>query len=176
MPRCSSPRYEAEPARIGLDADESFVPQAVGPGFPAQAHRGDVEAGLATAPKRIEATYETSAQYHNALEPHAIVAAWEGDTLSIDTPSQGMAMAQARIAGLFGIAPENIHIRSPFLGGGFGSKGLISGTADPRRHGGAPGRESPSSWCSAASRCSVRWDTGLRRGKPCGSAPPPTAR
>ena len=62
-----------------------------------------------------------------AMEPHAIVAAWDGDTLSIDTPSQGLAMAQGRIAGLFGIAPENIHIRSPFLGGGFGSKGLISG-------------------------------------------------
>jgi xanthine dehydrogenase YagR molybdenum-binding subunit len=55
------------------------------------------------------------------------VAAWEGDILSIDTPSQGMAMAQARIAGLFGIAPESIHIRSPFLGGGFGSKGLVKG-------------------------------------------------
>ena len=36
-------------------------------------------------------------------------------------------MAVGRIAGLFGIAPENIHIRSPFLGGGFGSKGLLSG-------------------------------------------------
>ena len=73
------------------------------------------------------ATYETPPQYHNAMEPHAIVAAWDGDTLSIDTPSQGLAMAQGRVAGLFGIPPENIHIRSPFLGGGFGSKGLISG-------------------------------------------------
>ena len=34
---------------------------------------------------------------------------------------------KGRIAGLFGIAPDKIHIRSPFLGGGFGSKGLISG-------------------------------------------------
>jgi xanthine dehydrogenase YagR molybdenum-binding subunit len=45
----------------------------------------------------------------------------------VDTPSQGLAWAQERIAGLFGIPQENIHIRSPFLGGGFGSKGLISG-------------------------------------------------
>src|SRR5258705_278919 len=67
------------------------------------------------------------AQYHNAMEPHAIVVAWDGDSLSIDTPSQGLAMAQGRIAGLFGIAPDKIHIRSPYLGGGFGSKGLISG-------------------------------------------------
>jgi xanthine dehydrogenase YagR molybdenum-binding subunit len=122
-----SARYETRPARVGLDAGESFVPPAVGVGNPSEMRRGDVEAGLASASKRIDAVYETPAQYHNAMEPHAIVAAWEGDTLSIDTPSQSLAMAQGRIAGLFGIAPEKIHIRSPFLGGGFGSKGLISG-------------------------------------------------
>jgi xanthine dehydrogenase YagR molybdenum-binding subunit len=122
-----SPRYEALPARVGLDADESFAPQAVGVGNPAEMRRGDVEAGLAAASKRIDATYETPTQYHNAMEPHAIVVAWDGDSLSIDTPSQGLAMAQGRIAGLFGIAPGKIHIRSPFLGGGFGSKGLVSG-------------------------------------------------
>ena len=122
-----APRYETEPARTGLDSADSFTPQAVGAGSPAEEHHGDVDAGLAAAAVRVEAVYETPAQYHNAMEPHAIVAAWDGDTLSIDTPSQGMAMAQARIAGLFGIAPEAIHIRSPFLGGGFGSKGVISG-------------------------------------------------
>jgi xanthine dehydrogenase YagR molybdenum-binding subunit len=122
-----SPRYEALPARVGLDAAESFVPPAVGVGNPAEMRRGDVEAGLTAASTRIEATYETPAQYHNAMEPHAIVAMWDGDSLSIDTPSQALAMAQGRIAGLFGIAPEKIHIRSPFLGGGFGSKGLLAG-------------------------------------------------
>ena len=122
-----SPRYETLPARVGLDAAESFVPPAVGIGNPSEMRRGDVDAGLASATKRIDATYETATQYHNAMEPHAIVAAWDGDTLSVDTPSQGLAMAQGRIAGLFGIAPGNIHIRSPFLGGGFGSKGFISG-------------------------------------------------
>ena len=122
-----SPRYDVEPARVGLDSAESFVPQAVGPGHPPVAHLGDTETGFAAASKRIEATYETAPQYHNAMEPHAIVAAWDGDTLSVDTPSQGLAMAQGRLAGLFGIAPSKIHIRSPFLGGGFGSKGMISG-------------------------------------------------
>jgi xanthine dehydrogenase YagR molybdenum-binding subunit len=122
-----SPKYEVLPARTGLDAGESFVPPAVGVGNPSEMRRGDVEAGLATASKRIDATYETPAQYHNAMEPHAIVAAWDGDTLSIDTPSQGLAMAQGRIAGLFGISPDKIHIRSPYLGGGFGSKGLLAG-------------------------------------------------
>jgi xanthine dehydrogenase YagR molybdenum-binding subunit len=122
-----APRYEEQPARVGLDADKSFVPPAVGVGHPAVVEHGDVEAGLAAAAKAIDATYETPAHYHNPMEPHAIVAVWNGDKLSIDMPSQGLAMAQARIAGIFGVPPENVHIRSPFLGGGFGCKGLVSG-------------------------------------------------
>jgi xanthine dehydrogenase YagR molybdenum-binding subunit len=121
------PAYEEEPARAGLDAAESFVPPAVGVGHPAVMQHGDVDAALAGAAHKIDATYETPPQYHNPMEPHAIVAAWDGDTLSIDTPSQGMAMAQGRIAGLFGMAPNKIHIRSPYLGGGFGCKGLVKG-------------------------------------------------
>jgi xanthine dehydrogenase YagR molybdenum-binding subunit len=122
-----APRYVTDPARVGLDAAESFVPPMVGIGSPSEAHRGDVEAGIAAASKRIEVTYETPSQYHNPMEPHAIVAAWDGDTLSIDTPSQGFTIAQGRLAGLFGISPDKIHIRSPFLGGGFGCKGFIAG-------------------------------------------------
>ncbi|MGA0594543.1 xanthine dehydrogenase family protein molybdopterin-binding subunit [Enterovirga sp. CN4-39] len=122
-----SPRYEAEPARVGLDADEAFVPPIVGPGKPATVQHGDLEAGLASSSRRIEATYETPAQYHNAMETHAVVARWEGDTLSLDLPSQALALTQLRLAQLFGIPPENIHIRSPFLGGGFGSKAGVSG-------------------------------------------------
>jgi xanthine dehydrogenase YagR molybdenum-binding subunit len=122
-----SPRYHTDPTRVGLDTTTSFVPPGVGIGNPAEVHRGDVKAGLAAAAKQIETTYETAPQYHNAMEPHAIVAAWDGDTLSIDTPSQGLIMAQGRVAALFGISPTKIHIRSPFLGGGFGSKGFISG-------------------------------------------------
>jgi len=116
-----SPQYEVLPARVGLDGDESFVPPAVGIGNPAIVEHGDVQAGLANAAHAIDATYETPAQYHNAMEPHAIVAAWDGDRLFIDTPSQGMAMAQMRVSGLFGIPPENVHIRSPFLGSGCAS-------------------------------------------------------
>src|ERR1700726_717172 len=69
-----APRYETEPARIGLDGGESFIPPAVGIGNPSQMRRGDVEAGFASAAKQIDATYETPMQYHNAMEPHAIVA------------------------------------------------------------------------------------------------------
>ena len=122
-----SPRYETQTARVGLDDDEPFAPQVVGAGEKPSVGKGDIEAGLSSARRRIEAVYETPAQYHNAMEPHSVVAAWDGDRLSVDMPSQGLTIAQARIAGLFGIDPKDIHIRSPFLGGGFGSKGMPAG-------------------------------------------------
>jgi xanthine dehydrogenase YagR molybdenum-binding subunit len=122
-----APRYEAEPARVGLDAGEAYVPPVVGMGYPAETRHGDVEGALASAALRIDATYETPAHYHNAMEPHAIVAHWQGDKLVVDMPTQGLALSQGRIAGLLGIPVENILIRSPFLGGGFGGKGLIAG-------------------------------------------------
>ncbi|WP_423822748.1 xanthine dehydrogenase family protein molybdopterin-binding subunit [Salinisphaera sp. SPP-AMP-43] len=119
------PEYETETPLVGLDAGEAFVPDGVGPGEPAESGVGDIEAGLAQATRRIDATYDTSAQYHHPMEPHAIVASWDGDTLTLDTPSQAMTIARSRVAGLFGIDADHVHIRSPFLGGAFGCKGMI---------------------------------------------------
>jgi xanthine dehydrogenase YagR molybdenum-binding subunit len=120
------PRYEVEPARVGLDV-ERFVPEAVGVGAPATIAHSDVETGLSAAPLRIDATYETPSQYHNAMEPHAIVASWDGDRLTLDTPNQAPHMARAAYAGFFGVPPENVLIRTPFIGGGFGSKAILAG-------------------------------------------------
>ena len=121
-----NPQYQEDPARIGLEGD-IFVPDAVGAGSPTKEGTGDVKAGMSAAVQHVDSIYETAPQYHNAMEPHAIVASWDGAKLTIDTPSQGMSIAQGRLAGLFGMDPKNIMIRSPYLGGGFGSKGLISG-------------------------------------------------
>ncbi len=125
--RLLAPTYEEETPRIGLDAGEVFTPDSVGVGAPPEQVDGDVEAGLASAAKTFTGTYETPAQYHNAMEPHAAVASWDGDKLHLFMPTQGLAIAQGRLAGLFGIKPTDIHIDSPYLGGGFGSKGVPAG-------------------------------------------------
>ena len=122
-----NPQYESEPVRSGLDDNEAYVPPYVGVGHPAAVHKGDAEGALSSAAASIDATYETPAQYHNPMETHAIVAAFEGDRLVVDTPTQGLAFGRARFAQVFGMDPEKVLIRSPFLGGGFGSKGLVSG-------------------------------------------------
>jgi len=120
------PRYEVEPTRLGLDVGR-FVPEAVGVGSPASIAHGDVEAELSAAPLGIDATYETPPQYHNAMEPHAVVASWDDDRLTLDTPNQAPHMARAAYAGFFGVSPENVLIRTPFIGGGFGSKAILAG-------------------------------------------------
>jgi xanthine dehydrogenase YagR molybdenum-binding subunit len=122
-----SPSYQREDVSVSLESGETFVPAAVGVGSPPQEGHGDVEAGLRDAAQRVDAVYETPAHYHNAMEPHAIVAEWQDGKLVLDMPSQGMAIAQGRLAALFGIAPEDVVIRSPYLGGGFGGKGFIAG-------------------------------------------------
>lgn len=125
--RLLAPSYEVEPARIGFDAGMPFEPEAVGIGSPPVFAKGDLAAGMAAASVRTETVVETPIQYHNAMEPHAIVAAWDGNRLTIDTPNQAIAMAQASFAGFFGIPPENVTLRSPFIGGGFGSKAILAG-------------------------------------------------
>ncbi|MBT9369727.1 xanthine dehydrogenase family protein molybdopterin-binding subunit [Rhizobium sp. CSW-27] len=84
---------------------------------------GDAQAALARSPVRIEGTYRTPREYHCAMEPHGLTAAWQGDQLTIWEPSQwshGMARMYAE---WFSLPVENVRIISPFIGGGFGSKG-----------------------------------------------------
>ena len=122
-----APQYEVEQARTEVDNGERFDPGSVGIGGNPRSEFGDLETGFKSAETVIEADYETPAQYHNAMEPHAVVASWDGDKLTLDMPNQALVMSCAAYATYFGIPPENVVIRSPFLGGGFGSKAILNG-------------------------------------------------
>ena len=125
--------------------------------------------------KRIEATYETPPQYHNRWS--RMRSSRHGTAIRSRSTRrrQGLAMALGRLAGLFGMSPDKIHIRSPFLGGGFGSKGLISGPQVLGIMAARAGRQAGQA--GAAARADVRpgRTPRRRRGRPCGSAPTRTA-
>ena len=125
--RLLAPTYEEEPARIGFDSGALYEPSAVGIGAAPSFTKGDIDAGHAAAEYSTETSIETPIQYHNAMEPHAIVAEWNGDRLTLDTPNQAIIMARGMFAGYFGVPPENVTLRSPYLGGGFGSKAIPIG-------------------------------------------------
>jgi xanthine dehydrogenase YagR molybdenum-binding subunit len=83
---------------------------------------GDVETALKTSPIKIEATYGTAMELHTPLEPHAIIAHWLNDAVTIYEPTQWVMGSQRTYAELLGIPAERINIISPYLGGGFGGK------------------------------------------------------
>ncbi|NKE56593.1 xanthine dehydrogenase family protein molybdopterin-binding subunit [Lentzea sp. PSKA42] len=68
------------------------------------------------------ASYTTPFQHHCAMEPHATVATWNGDHLTVHTVSQGALLVQRRLSETLGVDPAKIHVLSPHVGGGFGGK------------------------------------------------------
>ncbi len=87
-----------------------------------QARHGDFETAFADAPVTLDATYTTPDQSHAMMEPHATIAAWNGDQLTLWTSHQVVRAAVASMSQILGIQASNIRIDSPYVGGGFGGK------------------------------------------------------
>jgi xanthine dehydrogenase YagR molybdenum-binding subunit len=85
--------------------------------------RGTPDGELAAAPLTLDATYITPVEHHNPMEPHATVARWEGERLTIWTATQHVSGVQDTLSRLFGLKPDDVRVVSPFVGGGFGCKG-----------------------------------------------------
>ena len=118
--------YDAQPPKPELptNIDKAETPKQL-PRYDDQVDttRGDVKNGLSATTVRVEETYRTPTQTHNALEPHALVSFWEGDKLTMYNATQGVSASGKRVAELFGIPKENVRVITQYLGGGFGSKG-----------------------------------------------------
>jgi xanthine dehydrogenase YagR molybdenum-binding subunit len=98
---------------------------APGMGGQPDSTRGDVSAGLAQADVKIDAQYTTPMESHNPMEPHATIAAWEGDKLTVWDATQYVMGDRDALAGTIGVPAENVRLVSYFVGGGFGCKGMM---------------------------------------------------
>lgn len=83
---------------------------------------GDFAGAFAAAPVQLDARYTTPDHSHAMMEPHASIAAWEGDKLTLWTSNQMIAWSVGDMAKTLGIPKENIRFDSPYIGGGFGGK------------------------------------------------------
>lgn len=83
---------------------------------------GHFERAFATAPVTLDAEYFTPDQSHAMMEPHASIAQWNGDELTVWTSSQMIDWWRSDLAMTLGVDKEKIHLKSPFIGGGFGGK------------------------------------------------------
>jgi xanthine dehydrogenase YagR molybdenum-binding subunit len=83
---------------------------------------GDFDAAFAAAPVQLDETYTTPDETHAMMEPHASIAAWNGDTVTLWTSNQMVGWAKEGLATALGIPVDNVRVESPFIGGGFGGK------------------------------------------------------
>ncbi|MDQ0753529.1 xanthine dehydrogenase YagR molybdenum-binding subunit [Streptomyces africanus] len=83
--------------------------------------RGDAEAGLRGAPVRLDLTYQLARNHHNPMEPHATIARWDGNKLTVWDKTQWVVGTHDELAAVFGLPAESVRVINPFVGGGFGS-------------------------------------------------------
>jgi xanthine dehydrogenase YagR molybdenum-binding subunit len=102
-------------------AKDSGKPVA-GFGGPADTAVGDFSGAFAAAAVKLDATYSTPDHAHAMMEPHASIAAWNGDKLMLWTSNQMIDWSAGEMAKTLGIAKDKVRLMSPFIGGGFGGK------------------------------------------------------
>jgi xanthine dehydrogenase YagR molybdenum-binding subunit len=90
---------------------------------------GDFAGAFATAAVTIDVTYTTPLQSHAMMEPHATLAMWDGDKVTLHTSNQMLSQGQQTIATTLKIPVENVRLVSPFIGGGFGGKLWVNADA-----------------------------------------------
>jgi xanthine dehydrogenase YagR molybdenum-binding subunit len=117
----AKPVFEIEQAiDTAYEASNSF-------GRPLQAKRGDPDAAFRDSEVKVEETYTTPVLHHNPMEPHATIAHWEGENLTLYDSTQWVAGTRKAAAALLGISPERVRVVTLFVGGGFGCKGFFWG-------------------------------------------------
>lgn len=98
------------------DASSSFEDPAV----------GDAEGAFAGAAFVVDQHYSTPTQHHNPIELFTTSCAWADGRLTVWEGSQNVTGFKNGLAEQLGIAPDKIHVVSPFIGGAFGSRGSLT--------------------------------------------------
>lgn len=121
--------YQVEPHDADFtDDSELSTPEQVNGGFPTDSEDGDPDAALADAETLLEQTYRTPHEHNNPMEPHAVTALWSlsgtGPRLTLWDSTQGVHAVAASLSGVLGLEQREVRVVAPYVGGGFGSKGL----------------------------------------------------
>jgi xanthine dehydrogenase YagR molybdenum-binding subunit len=86
--------------------------------------RGNAESAFAQAPTKVDQTYITPVVTHNPMEMHATIAVWNQakDKLTLYETTQGVVNHHNTLCQMLDMPLESMHVISPFVGAGYGSK------------------------------------------------------
>ena len=103
-------------------APQAKKPDTIDGGGPPDTAVGDFDSAFAAAPVKIDAVYTTPYQHSAPMEPHASMAFWEGEVLTVCTAAQLTTSPREGLARTLKVPPENVRIITRYIGGGFGNK------------------------------------------------------
>jgi len=84
--------------------------------------KGSLPDGHAAAKQRVESEFYNHYVAHAPSEPYAVLAHVEDDRVTVYASTQAPFRVQATVADTLEIPEENVHVMTPFVGGGFGGK------------------------------------------------------
>ncbi|TXM90982.1 aldehyde oxidoreductase molybdenum-binding subunit PaoC [Methylobacterium sp. WL116] len=126
--------YAPEAGKFDLAAEAKDAPpvpgdSSEGSGGDGEERVGDFEGAFAQAPVTLDERYTTADESHAMMEPHATIAAWDGDKVTLWTSNQMIGWGHGSLAKILGVPKENVRLDSPFVGGGFGGKLFVRADA-----------------------------------------------
>lgn len=96
------------------------------PMYPEDPEKGDVDAAFEAAPVKLDAEYHTASETHNPIELFSTTCMWADGKLTIHEPTQNVYGVRGEVARELRIDPSLVRVVSPYVGGGFGSKGPVT--------------------------------------------------
>lgn len=107
---------------LAAEKANAKAPSANGFGGEPDTAIGNFADAFEDAPFKLDHVYNTPDQSHAMMEPHATIAAWDGDALTLWTSNQMIDWSRSDVAKTLGIPREKVRLDSPYVGGGFGGK------------------------------------------------------
>jgi xanthine dehydrogenase YagR molybdenum-binding subunit len=121
--------YDRSPGNYALRANLNRARTPVGGNEPADSAVGNFDAAFAAAPVQVDEIYTTPAQSQAMMEPHATLALWSGDELTLHTSNQMLSQGRLSVARTLKMPVGKVRLISPYIGGGFGSKLWVNADA-----------------------------------------------
>ncbi|MDF2602818.1 aldehyde oxidoreductase molybdenum-binding subunit PaoC [Sphingomonas sp.] len=126
--------YARDKGRYDLTEQLKVAPLVGGSGGPNSGSPpvervGKFEEAFAAAPVKLDAQYHTPDHSHAMMEPHASIAVWNGDELTLWTSNQMIAWSKRDVALTLNMPEDKVRLISPYIGGGFGGKLFVRADA-----------------------------------------------
>jgi putative selenate reductase molybdopterin-binding subunit len=122
LPFVLEPEEALMPGAVQIWPDGNLSLNARNEAVPETQQRGKLNDGFKASGRVFEDRYTTAFVHNAQMEPRSAVAHWEGEHLTIYTPTGGISNCHTDMARDLGLAPENVRVICQYMGGNFGNK------------------------------------------------------